>query len=167
MNRVWNALDEDCCQDSHLALTAALFLGGGLVTAVFSGSLARLTTQAGLAEVLFIGMVVPTFTWAVQLTASAAVMPAAERRLYWVHLGWICLLGSFALLPAAFVNLVWPEAPRWLSAANVLASVALMGVTLFRLTRPDHISAFWPISWCATITLNMTLFLLASWHWWQ
>ena len=46
MNRVWNAVDED----SHLVAAALLFLGGALITSIFSGSLARLTTHAGFGE---------------------------------------------------------------------------------------------------------------------
>lgn len=149
-------------------------MAGALVTGVFSGSLAWLTTQAQWEEVLLIGMIVPTFTWLVQLTAAAVLLPAHQRDRYWAHLGWICLLGSFVLLPVGLVNLVSIPDGRFLtvaglriwSAAGVLASVAIMAAALFRLTRRDGIPDFWPISWCITITINMTLFVLSSWHWW-
>ncbi|MDB5385814.1 MAG: hypothetical protein JWM11_1460, partial [Planctomycetaceae bacterium] len=49
--------------------TAVLFILGGIVTAVFSGSLVRLTSKAELTEVLAIGMIVPSFTWLVHLSA--------------------------------------------------------------------------------------------------
>jgi hypothetical protein len=137
------------------------------VTAVFSGSLAQLTSNAGLIEVLAVGMIVPSFTWVVQLSASAIAMTPIQRQLYWGDLGRICLLGSAALLPAAIVNLITPDAPRWVSAANVLASVAIMGVDLFRRSAGHGLAFGWPISWCLTITVNMSLFLWASWRWWQ
>jgi len=140
---------------------------GGAITAIFSGSLAWLTDRAALTEVLAVGMVVPSFTWAVQLSASGLRLGPAERRLYWGDLGHICLIGSVALLPAAVVNLALPAAPRWISAANVLASVALMGVELFRTTSRHAIAVAWPISWCLTISLNMAIFLWTSWRWWK
>lgn len=146
--------------------TAAWFAAGGLVTAIFSGSLAKLATHASLAEVLVVGMLVPSFTWVVQLSASAAGLSPSQRQLYWGDLGRICLLGSIALLPAAAVNLLVPQAPLWLSAANVLVSVALMGVSLFRRSARHGISRGWPISWCLTIGINMGLFVWSSWQWW-
>ena len=58
---------------------------------------------AELTEVLAVGMLVPSFTWAVQLSASGLALSAAQRKLYWGDLGRICLLGSVALLPAGKV----------------------------------------------------------------
>jgi hypothetical protein len=147
-------------------VTAILFLLGGFVTAVFSGSLVRLTSKAGLFEVLAIGMIVPSFTWLVHLSASGICMNSIERRLYWGDLGRICLWGSLALLPAAAVNLAIARPPIWASAVNVVCSVAIMAIQLFRLSRKHSRSIGWPISWTLTITLNMTLFVMSSWSWW-
>ena len=151
--------------DSYAAI-AGWFLAGGAVTAVFSGSLAALTARASLAEVLLVGMLVPCFTWVVQLGASTVALPAGTRRLYWGDLGRVCLLGSVALLPAGLANLALPHVPPWVSAANVLASVALMAAALFRLSARHGIAPGWPISWCLTITVNMMLFLWSSRAWW-
>lgn len=158
------------------ASTAAWFASGGLVTVVFSGSLAALTDQVQLAEVLAIGMLVPCFTWVVQLLASAGLMPSTKRTIYWSQLGRACFVGSVALLPAAVVNyattdvfaveFVTTATARWLSVANVLASVVLMALFLFRRAAVRHIALAWPISFCATISVNMALFLASSWHWW-
>lgn len=146
--------------------TAGWFLVGGAVTAVFSGSLARLTSRAELVEVLAVGMVVPCFTWIVQFAASAVAMTPLGRRVYWGDLSRVCLLGSVALLPTALANLVLPHPPRWASAANVLVSVAVMGAELFRRSSRHKTPLAWPASWCLTITVNMLLFLWASWRWW-
>ena len=146
--------------------TAAWFTAGGAVTAIFSGSLAMLAKNARLLEVLMIGMLVPSFTWVVQLSASAVGLSSERRRLYWGDLGRICMIGSVALLPAAILNLCWSSVSIWWSAANVLASVALMGMDLFRRSARHKIAAGWPLSWCLTITINMGLFLWSSWHWW-
>ncbi len=146
--------------------TAAWFAAGGAVTAIFSGSLARLAVHAGLPEVLKVGVIVPCFTWVVQLGASGLLLPSLKRRLYWGDLGRICLIGSLALLPAAIANLCLPRAPLWLSAANVLASVAIMGGELFRRSARHKIPPRWPLFWCLTITVNMMLFLWTSWAWW-
>ena len=147
--------------------TAAWFIGGGLVTAVFSGSLFMLAKNAGLAEVLTVGMIVPCFTWVVQLAASYLLMPEEKRRLYWGDLGRICFWGSVALLPGGIYNLLTADPPLWISAANVLASVAIMAIDLFRRTRPHGISWRWPLFWCLTITCNMGIFVWSSSNWWQ
>ena len=154
------------CPGYSYAATAILFALGGLVTAVFSGSLVRMSAHAGFAEVLITGMVIPTFTWAVQLSASGLLLKQDLRRLYWGDLGRICLLGSLALLPAGLLNLIMSAPPLWLSAGNVVLSVVIMAADLFRRTSKYGLSPLWPISWCVTISVNMTLFYLASRHWW-
>ena len=149
-----------------LLATAAWFVAGGAVTAIFSGSLATLAVNAKLVEVLAVGMIVPCFTWVVQLGASGFGLPAGKRWLYWGDLGRICLLGSITLLPAACANLFVPRAPLWFSAANVLGSVAIMGADLFRRSMRHGIARGWPLSWCLTITFNMMLFVWSSRGWW-
>jgi hypothetical protein len=146
--------------------TVGWFAAGGIVTAIFSGSLAVLAKNATLAEVLVTGMIVPSFTWVVQMSASAIGMPAAGRQVYWGDLGRVCLLGSVALLPAAVYNLCYAQPRVWWSAANVLVSVALMGVSLTRRSARHGIGVGWPLSWCLTIAVNMGLFVWSSWNWW-
>jgi hypothetical protein len=150
---------------SYLA-TAVWFLAGGIVTAVFSGSLFVLARDVSFSEVLFVGMIVPCFTWVVQLSAVWFGLPPAKRRIYWGDLGRICLIGSVALLPAGIVNLILPDVSWWVSAANVLASVALMGMVLFCFSAKHGIAFGWPLSWCVTIGVNMGLFLWFSSDWW-
>jgi hypothetical protein len=146
--------------------TAAWFTAGAAVTSVFSGSLANLASNAGLVEVLTVGMLVPCFTWIVQLAASGLALPLSHRRQYWGDFGRSCLLGSIALLPAAIANLCLRQPPLWLSAANALASVALMGADLFRRSALHGIAAGWPLSWSLTIIVNMMLFVWSSRKWW-
>jgi hypothetical protein len=147
-------------------LSAAWFMAGGLLTAAFSGSLVRLTTKAGFAEVLAVGMLVPSFTWVVQLGLATIGLAGKARRVYVGALARVCLLGSFALLPAAIVNWCAANPPGWISVTNVLLSAALMGGELFRRTARSGLSPAWPTSWCLTISLNMALFLFASRAWW-
>ena len=146
--------------------TAGWFIAGAIVTAPFSGSLAMLAQNAELGEVLFVGMLVPSFTWVVQLTASAIGLSSKLRRVYWGELGRVCLLGSVALLPAAIINLCFSQTPLWVSGVNVLTSVAIMGATLYRRTTRLGITPGWAISWVFTITVNMDLFMWASRRWW-
>ena len=149
-----------------LASTAVYFALGGLVTALFSGSLKILAVHADLTEVLLKGMLIPTFTWAVQLTASFLGMSPAARQWYWGDLGRICLLGSIALLPGAVYNFMALH-PTWgWSPANVLFSVAVMAWALFQLTARQGIFWGWAASWCVTICVNMSIFYWASRHWW-
>jgi len=146
--------------------TACYFLAGGLVTAVFSGSLAMLTPRTGFMEVLTVGMVVPSFTWVVQLAASGLLLTGAMRGCYWGDLARICLAGSVALLPSAIVNLLVSQPPFWPSIAGVLLSVVWMAADLFRRCRAHGIATRWPISWCLTISLNIAIFLWTSRNWW-
>jgi hypothetical protein len=147
-------------------LTSALFALGAAVTAVFSGSLAVPAVNVGLVEVLAVGMLVPSFTWVVQLSAAGLWLRTGPRLLYWADLARVCLLGSVALLPAAFVNLLLTEPPLWISASNVLISVALMALDLFRRSARHGIALRWPVSWCLTFVLNMAIFLWFSRGWW-
>jgi len=147
--------------------TIAWFSAGAVITSVFSASLAVLVTNVELAKVLIIGILVPSFTWVVQLIASGFVLSTAGRRMYWGDLGRVCFIGSVALIPAAVINLWLRQVPLWVSALNVLVSVAIMGRILFQLSAQHQIKSIWPISWCFTITVNMMLFVWSSWGWWR
>ena len=156
-----------CTPRLFLPETAAWFAAGGAVTVIFSGSLAALASHAGLVEVLTIGMLVPCFTWVVQLGASAFALAPSKRRLYWGDLGRICLIGSDrSLACAAIANLCLSRAPLWISAANVLLSGAIMrcgSVPPVRSARnrrrlaaqlvPDHHREHAALLW-------------SSWKWW-
>jgi hypothetical protein len=146
--------------------TAALFVVGGLVTAVFSGSLYRITQGVTLTEVLAVGLIVPSFTWLAQLTIASIWLDPQPRRIYARDLAWVCLLGSVALLPAAIANLLLPNAPLSLSVLNVVLSVLLMASLLFLRTAGHGLQPIWPASWCSFIAMNMTLFAWVSRHWW-
>jgi hypothetical protein len=82
-----------------------LFIGSFLVTAVFSASLKVFFQEVSWREVLIKGLLIPCFTWTIQLLLSAVFLKSQDRLTYWNRLGWVCLIGSFALLPAAFYNL--------------------------------------------------------------
>ena len=112
-----------------------LFIGSFLVTAVFSASLKVFFQEISWREVLIKGLLIPCFTWTIQLLLSAAFLTTADRLTYWNRLGWVCLIGSIALLPAAFYNLRSATPSVWISIVNVLASVVLMALTLHFLLR--------------------------------
>src|SRR6185436_18263705 len=112
-----------------------LFIGSFLVTAVFSASLKVFFQEISWREVLIKGLLIPCFTWTVQLLLSAVFLKRGDRLAYWNRLGWVCLIGSIALLPAAFYNMRSASPWVWISILNVLASVVLMAVTLHFLLR--------------------------------
>ena len=136
-----------------------LFIGSFLVTAVFSASLKVFFQAVSWREVLIKGLLIPCFTWTVQLVLSAAFLDGRSRLRYWNRLGWVCLIGSIALLPAAFYNLLTVHPLVWMSIANVLASVVLMALTLHVLLRRDGFHWRWTLSWVVLIVINMTLYL--------
>ena len=82
-----------------------LFIGSFLVTAVFSASLKVFFQAVSWREVLIKGLLIPCFTWTIQLLLSAIFLKSGDRLTYWNRLGWVCLIGSIALLPAAFYNM--------------------------------------------------------------
>jgi hypothetical protein len=136
-----------------------LFIGSFLVTAVFSASLKVFFHELSWREVLIKGLLIPCFTWTVQLLLSAAFLETENRLTYWNRLGWVCLIGSIALLPAAFYNLGSARPWVWISILNVLASVVLMAVTLQFLLRRAGFRWLWTLSWMVLIVINMSLYL--------
>lgn len=136
-----------------------LFIGSFLVTAVFSASLKVFFQAVSWREVLIKGLLIPCFTWTLQLLLSAAFLDAKSRLRYWNHLGWVCLIGSIVLLPAAFYNVLTVQLWVWVSIVNVLASVVLMAITLHLLLRRDGFRWQWTLSWCVLIVINMSLYL--------
>lgn len=136
-----------------------LFIGSFLVTAVFSASLKAFFETVSWREVLLKGLLIPCFTWTIQLLLSAVFMDAKSRLRYWTWLGWVCLIGSFALLPAAFYNFLTAQPSVWISIVNVLASVVLMAITLHVLLRRDGFRWQWTLSWVVLIVINMSLYL--------
>ena len=136
-----------------------LFLGSFLVTAVFSSSLKVFFETVSWREVLLKGLLIPCFTWTIQLLLSAAFLDGQSRLRYWNRLGWVCLIGSIALLPAAFYNFFTIQPWVWISVINVLASVVLMAITLHVLLRRDGFRWLWTLSWVVLIVINMSLYL--------
>jgi hypothetical protein len=136
-----------------------LFVGSFLVTAVFSASLKVFFQAVEWREVLLKGLLIPCFTWTVQLLLSAAFLDRQSRLKYWNRLGWVCLIGSVALLPAAFYNYLTVQPRVWISIVNVLMSVVLMAITLHLLLRRAGFRWLWTLSWVVLIAINMSLYL--------
>ena len=136
-----------------------LFIGSFLVTAVFSASLKVFFQESSWRGVLIKGLLIPCFTWTIQLLLSAAFLKTEDRLTYWNRLGWVCLIGSIALLPAAFYNFRSATPWAWISILNVLASVMLMAVTLRFLLRRAGFRWLWVFSWVVLIVINMSLYL--------
>lgn len=135
-----------------------LFVLSFLVTAVFSVSLKTFFDAETMTRDLSKGLIIPFFTWTVQLLLSAFLLRGEERLFYWTQLGVICLIGSVALLPAAFYNFAVENPLPIVSIASVLLCVAIMCVTLYFRMKPHNFSLLWTIGWTATIVVNMSLY---------
>ena len=135
-----------------------LFILSFLVTAVFSVSLKTFFSADAMTHDLSKGLIIPFFTWIVQLILSALLLRGDERIFYWTQLGIICLIGSIALLPAAFYNFAVENPLPVVSIASVLLCVAIMCVTLYFRLKPHGYSLLWTIGWTATIIVNMSLY---------
>ncbi len=148
---------------ARVALIAALFtVGGGLVTAPFSISIARWMTGDTFAQALAKGLVIPVFTWAVQLTVAALLFRGTKRYEYAVQLGVVCTLGSAALWPAALYNAIAEHPSPWVSAANVYASVLFMFIELRRRNRILGLPGYLAPVFLATIHVNMAIFATSA-----
>jgi hypothetical protein len=135
-----------------------LFVLSFLVTAVFSVSVKKFFAAESWTLNLSKGLLIPCFTWTVQLVLSALLLRGAERLFYWTQLGIICLIGSIALLPAAFYNLAVDAPSPYISIVSVLLSVAIMCVTLYFRLKPGGYNLLWTTGWTATIIVNMSLY---------
>lgn len=133
-----------------------LFVLSFLVTAVFSLSLKVFFAGGSLMLDLSKGLIIPFFTWTVQLALSAFLLKGAERLFYWTQLGVVCLVGSIALLPAAFYNFAAARPSPLVSIVSVFACVAVMCATLYFRLRPHGYGALWTAGWTATILVNMS-----------
>lgn len=136
-----------------------LFIGSFWITAVFSASLKVFFQPVSWREVLTKGLLIPCFTWTIQLVLSAAFLNGESRLRYWNRLGWVCLIGSIVLLPAAFYNFLSVQPWMWMSIINVLASVVLMVTTLHVLLRRAGFRWQWTFSFLVLIIINMLLYL--------
>ncbi len=135
-----------------------LFVLSFLVTAVFSVSIKTFFAAESWTQNLSKGLLIPCFTWTVQLVLSALLLRGAERVFYWTQLGVICLVGSVALLPAAFYNFAVNTPSPVVSIMSVLLCVAIMCVTLYFRLKPHGYNLLWTIGWTATIIVNMSLY---------
>lgn len=139
-----------------------LFILSFLVTAVFSVSIKTFFAAESWSLNLSKGLIIPCFTWTIQLVLSALLLRGAERIFYWTQLGIICLLGSVALLPAAFYNFAFVAPSPVVSVVSVLVCVAMMCVSLYFLLRPRGYNLLWTIGWTATIIVNMSLYAYST-----
>lgn len=135
-----------------------LFVLSFLVTAVFSVSIKTFFAAESWTLNLSKGLLIPCFTWTVQLILSALLLGGEERLFYWTQLGVICLVGSIALLPAAFYNFAVQSPSPLVSIVSVLLCVAIMCVTLYFRLKPRGYNLLWTIGWTATIIVNMSLY---------
>ncbi|MBA3805256.1 MAG: hypothetical protein H0X14_06030 [Acidobacteria bacterium] len=136
-----------------------LFALSFIVTAAFSASLKAFFADASWSEVLSKGLLIPCFTWCVQLILSAAYLRGERRLVYWGQLGVVCLIGSVALLPAALYNLTASRPLIIVSVLSVLASVVLMALSLYVRLKRRGFHGLWAAGWVLVILVNMSLYL--------
>ncbi len=143
--------------------TIALFFAlSFLVTAIFSASLKVFFADQSWLEVLSKGLLIPCFTWTVQLILSFVYLNRERRLIYWKQLALVCLVGSVALLPAAFYNFASTRPTPIISGLNVILSVVAMAALLHKLLKRYQFKKQWALSWAALIIINMSLYLYST-----
>lgn len=143
-----------------LANIGLWFVAGAVITLAFSASLYSFYPYKSFERVILEGMLIPSFTWTVQCLSALSIKDKEKRFSYWLSLGKVCVIGSFALLPAATYNLFSNQPSGWVSIVNTVLSVALMFICHLRLMEKTSISKGWSFFWLATIGTNMCLYYL-------
>jgi hypothetical protein len=156
-------VSEDYPLARRLALVAVLFIvGGGVLTAPFSASIARMMSRDTFVQALAKGLVIPVFTWAVQLALTTVLYRGVRRYEWFVQLGIVCTIGSIALWPAAAYNALVARPLPWISAANVYICVWIMGLEMLRRLRILGLPRWLAPAFLVTIHVNMALFATSA-----
>jgi hypothetical protein len=138
-----------------------LFLASILLTAVFSYSL-NVFLKEDFITLSLKTMLIPCFTWSVLLIFAWRQLSSIKRSQYFVTAGWVCAIGSLALVPGGIYNFTAVSPEIKYSVINVLLCVALMSLLFYLLLKRNKFSLRWWWAFNILICVNMTLFYLSA-----
>ena len=138
-----------------------LFLASILLTAVFSYSL-NVFLKEDIVTLTLKTMLIPCFTWSM-LMLLAWVKLKGERRYEYLYIaGYVCAIGSAALVPSGLYNFIATDPDVRVSVISVLVCVAIMSISFYILLRKKNFSSFWLWAYNILIVINMTFFYLST-----
>jgi hypothetical protein len=138
-----------------------LFVWAILLTAVFSYSL-NVFLKEDFITLTLKTMLIPCFTWTMLLLLAWRQLPVAKRSAYFLNAGWVCAIGSAALVPGGIYNFSAGSPNITYSVINVLLCVVLMSVLFYFLLKKNNFSLRWWWAFNILICVNMTLFYLST-----
>ena len=138
-----------------------LFILSVLLTAIFSYSL-QVFLEEDYITLTFKTMLVPCFTWLVLLVAAFRSFNQKRFQEYGRVAGWVCVVGSAALIPAGIYNFISLTPDVAYSVANVLVCVLIMSVLFYVLLRRYAFSIKWWWAYNALICVNMSIFYFVA-----
>jgi hypothetical protein len=133
-----------------IALAALYFLFGTIITTWF---IARKSWLYDSVELMVLSGSIAGAMWVIQLGA-ALILLRAERWAFIKKIGFVCLIGSAALLIYYFLPIRWGFSTLILSVA---LSVLSMIFLYYRAVKQSALSLYWFISWLACLLVAITL----------
>lgn len=107
-----------------------LFLAAVLLTAVFSYSL-NFYLQENWQWLTLKTMLIPCFTWSMLMLMAWMKLKGERKWQYLTISGWVCAIGSAALVPGGIYNFLADSPDIQWSVINVLVCVGLMSALFF------------------------------------
>jgi hypothetical protein len=133
-----------------IALAILYFLFGTIITTWF---IARKAWLYDSVELMILSGSIAGAKWAIQLSA-ALILLREERWTFIKNIGFVCLIGSAALLIYYFLPISWGFSTLVISVAF---SVLIMLVLYYRAVKQSAVSIYWFVSWVACLLVAITL----------
>jgi hypothetical protein len=133
-----------------IALAILYFLFGTIITTWF---IARKSWLYDSAELMILSGSIAGAKWAIQLLA-ALILLRAQRWPFIKNIGFVCLIGSAALLIYYFLPVSWGFSSLVISVAF---SVLIMIFLYYRAVKQSALPVYWFWSWVACLMLAIAL----------
>lgn len=133
-----------------IALAALYFLFGTIITTWF---IARKAWLYDGVELMILSGSIAGAKWAIQVSA-ALILLREERWPFIKNIGFVCLVGSAALLIYYFLPIRWGFSTLVISVAF---SVLIMIFLYYRAVKQSALSIYWFVGWMICLLIAITL----------
>jgi hypothetical protein len=133
-----------------IALAALYFLFGTIITTWF---IARKAWLYDGVELMILSGCIAGAKWAIQISA-ALILLREERWPFIKNIGFVCLVGSAALLIYYFLPIRWGFSTLVISVAF---SVLIMIFLYYRAVKQSALSIYWFVGWMICLLIAITL----------
>lgn len=136
--------------DRAIALAILYFLFGTILTTWF---IARKAWLYDSVELMILSGSIAGAKWLIQLSA-ALILLRKERWIFIKNIGFVCLIGSAALLIYYFLPVRWGFNTLIISVAF---SIIIMLFLYYRAVRQSALSIYWFVSWVVCLLIAVIL----------